>query len=66
MMTRFCGYSGAGDGGQKYGALNANGTASHYYLLIDEKGRLIWKNTTGQLIPVEKSIADLAAVPKGS
>lgn len=51
---------------KRYGALNANGVAGHYYFLIDEKGTLIWKNTTGQMIPVEKLIADLAAVPKGS
>lgn len=50
---------------KRYGALNANGIASHHYFLIDEKGTLIWKNTTGQMIPVEKLIADLAAAPKG-
>jgi peroxiredoxin len=47
-----------------YGALNANRVSNRYYFLIDEKGTLIWKNVTGQLIPVEKLVADLAAVVK--
>jgi peroxiredoxin len=47
-----------------YGALNANKIASRYYFLLDENSRLIWKNVTGQLIPVEKLISDLAAVVK--
>lgn len=48
-----------------YGALNPdNRIARRYYFLIDEQGTLIWKNTTGQLIPVEKLLTDLAAVGK--
>jgi peroxiredoxin len=44
-----------------YGALNpANKVARRYYFLIDEAGKLIWKKTTGQLIPVEKLVSDLA------
>lgn len=50
-----------------YGALNPNNRlALRHYFLIDESGKLIWKNVTGQLIPVEKLVADLAAVPKGN
>ncbi len=47
-----------------YGALNANKIANRYYFLIDESGKLIWKSSTGQLIPVEKLVTDLAAVVK--
>ena len=47
-----------------YGALNALKISNRYYLLIDENGRLIWKNVTGQLIPVEKLVEDLAVVVK--
>jgi peroxiredoxin len=47
-----------------YGALNANKIANRYYFLLDENSRLMWKNVTGQLIPVEKLVADLAAVVK--
>jgi peroxiredoxin len=47
-----------------YGALNANKIASRYYFLIDENGKLIWKSVTGQLIPVDKLVEDLAQVVK--
>ena len=47
-----------------YGALSANKVASRYYYLIDEQGNLMWKNVTGQLIPVEKLVEDLAVVVK--
>jgi peroxiredoxin len=47
-----------------YGALNAQRVANRYYFLIDESGNLAWKSVTGQLIPVEKLITDLAAVVK--
>jgi hypothetical protein len=47
-----------------YGALNAQRVANRYYFLIDENGNLIWKSVTGQLIPVEKLVTDLAAVVK--
>jgi peroxiredoxin len=48
-----------------YGALNAqNKIANRYYFLIDENGKLIWKNVTGQLIPVEKLVDDLGQVVK--
>jgi peroxiredoxin len=50
-----------------YGALNPdNRIARRYYFLIDEKGALIWKNTTGQLIPVEKLLTDLSALLKAN
>ena len=47
-----------------YGALSANKIANRYYFLIDESGKLIWKNVTGQLIPVEKLVEDLSQVVK--
>jgi len=48
-----------------YGALNAaNKISNRYYFLIDESGKLIWKNVTGQLIPVEKLVEDLSQVVK--
>ena len=47
-----------------YGALNAAKIANRYYFLIDENGKLIWKSVTGQLIPVEKLVSDLAEVVK--
>jgi peroxiredoxin len=47
-----------------YGALNAAKIANRYYFLIDENDKLIWKSVTGQLIPVEKLVEDLAQVVK--
>ena len=48
-----------------YGALNnAIKISNRYYFLIDESGKLIWKNVTGQLIPVEKLVDDLGQVVK--
>jgi peroxiredoxin len=47
-----------------YGALNAGKIANRYYFLIDENGKLIWKSVTGQLIPVDKLVTDLADVVK--
>ena len=45
-----------------YGALNARRVASRFYFLIDETGKIAWKNVTGGLIPTEKLLADLATV----
>ena len=48
-----------------YGAFNEQlKVASRYYFLIDENGKLIWKNVTGALIPVEKLVSDLGDVVK--
>ena len=47
-----------------YGALSPQRLANRYYFLIDESGKLIWKNVTGQLIPVEKLVEDLGQVVK--
>jgi peroxiredoxin len=48
-----------------YGAFSEQlKVASRYYFLIDESGKLIWKSVTGQLIPVEKLVSDLADVVK--
>jgi Tol biopolymer transport system component len=38
-------------GHQEIWRLECERIASHYFFLIDEKGILIWKNTTGQMIP---------------
>lgn len=47
-----------------YGALNPQRVANRYYFLIDENGKLMWKSVTGQLIPVEKLVTDLAEAVK--
>jgi len=49
---------------KSYGALNPRGGTNRYYFLLDESGKLIWKNVTGQLIPVEKLIEELTAAVK--
>lgn len=50
---------------KRYGAFNPqSGIARRYYYLIDEGGKLIWKNTTGQLVPAEKLVEDLTAAVK--
>jgi peroxiredoxin len=53
--------------GKAYGAVNPGrpNLLRHYYLL-GEDGNIIWKNTTGQLIPVEKLIADLETIIKSN
>jgi peroxiredoxin len=43
----------------RYGALGPRGVANRYYFLIDEDGTVIWKNVTGQLIPVEALLTEL-------
>lgn len=48
-----------------YGALNPDSKiARRFYFLIGENGNVIWKSTTGQLIPVDKLVEDLAGVVK--
>ncbi|MBI2150204.1 MAG: redoxin domain-containing protein [Acidobacteria bacterium] len=47
-----------------YGALSAAKVANRYYFLLDENSNLIWKSSTGTLIPVDKLVSDLAAVVK--
>ena len=46
----------------RYGALGGRGFANRYYFLIDEEGTVIWKNVTGQLIPVEALLSELEEV----
>ena len=46
-----------------YGAEMPNrGVAARYYFLIDEEGKIAWKNTTGQLIPTERLIEELRSL----
>ncbi len=47
---------GAGRQGRRGGAASAN----RYYFLVDEQGKLIWKNTTGSLIPADKLLTDFS------
>ena len=51
----------------RFGAMNPERKiARRYYFLIDEDGVLIWKNVTGQLIPTEKLIEELAQISKSN
>jgi len=46
----------------RYGAVSEGSNvrvANRYYFLIDEEGTLIWKNVTGQLIPVEALLTQM-------
>jgi peroxiredoxin len=50
-----------------YGAgPNARGVASRFYFLIDEQGRIAWKNTANQLIPTETLLSQLSTVSSAS
>jgi alkyl hydroperoxide reductase subunit AhpC len=46
----------------RYGALSGRGSASRYYFLLDEEGTILWKDTTGRLIPVEAILTRLREV----
>jgi peroxiredoxin len=48
---------------QKYDAANPN-NSKRYYFLIDEGGKIVWKNTNNQLIPTDKLLGDLAQIGK--
>ena len=50
----------------KYDAVNPGRVAKRYYFLIDDKGKVIWRSVTGQLIPTDKLIADLGQLLQGS
>ena len=39
---------------------------NRYYFLIDEEGKLIWKNTSGGLIPADKLLTDFAELIGGN
>ncbi len=41
-------------------------SANRYYFLIDEEGTLIWKNTSGGLIPADKLLTDFAELIGGN
>lgn len=48
-----------------YGALNPDSKiARRYYFLIDEQGKLIWKDVTNRLIPPEQLFETLATATK--
>jgi hypothetical protein len=49
----------------KYDAANPN-AAKRFYFLIDEKGKIVWRNVTGGLIPTEKLLADLSTAAQSS
>jgi len=48
---------------QKYDAANPN-NSKRYYFLIDEGGKIVWKNTNNQLIPTDKLLGDIAQIGK--
>ena len=50
----------------KYDAISATRSAKRYYFLIDQTGKIIWKSSTGTLIPTEKLLADLGQVLKSA
>jgi peroxiredoxin len=46
----------------EYDAVSPQKLAKRYYFLVDQKGNIAWKNVTGQLIPTEKLLGELAQV----
>jgi peroxiredoxin Q/BCP len=48
----------------KYGASNPNRGALRYYYLIDNTGKIIWKDSSGGLLDTQKLATDLATVLK--
>lgn len=48
----------------KYGASNPNRGALRYYYLVDNTGKIIWKDSSGGLLDTQKLATDLAAVLK--
>jgi peroxiredoxin len=46
----------------KYDAVSPNRTSKRYYFLIDDKGKVVWKSVSGQLIPTDKLLADVKQV----
>ena len=48
----------------KYDANTPARGTKRYYFLVDKTGKIIWKSSTGQLIPTEKLLADLGQVLK--
>lgn len=50
-----------------YGALDPQRRSTRrYYYLIGENGNIIWKSTTGTLIPVDKLLQDLSGALKSN
>lgn len=50
---------------QKYDAVAANGnSAKRYYFLVDESGKIIWKDTTNSVIPTEKLLGNVSPLAK--
>lgn len=50
---------------ERFGASSARGAANRFYFLIDENGTIIWKDTTGRLLPVEVLLSQLQDVVGG-
>ena len=50
----------------KYDAQGLNGGPmfKRYYFLVDETGKIVWKNTANQVIPSEKLMTDLGQILK--
>jgi peroxiredoxin Q/BCP len=46
----------------RYDAVSPNRTSKRYYFLIDDKGKIVWKSVSGQLVPTEKLLGDLKQV----
>jgi peroxiredoxin Q/BCP len=47
-----------------YGAQTQNRTALRYYFLVDQTGKIVWKDTTNSVLDTEKLAANLASVLK--
>jgi peroxiredoxin len=50
----------------KYDAISPTRSAKRYYFLVDKTGKIIWKSSTGQLIPTEKLLGDLGQLLKSA
>ena len=48
----------------KYGANNANRGTSRFYYLIDQSGKIVWKDTSNRVLDTEKLATDIAAALK--
>ena len=45
----------------KYDAANVN-NAKRFYFLVDENGKIVWRNVSGGLVPTEKLLTELSTV----
>jgi peroxiredoxin Q/BCP len=44
----------------RFDAVSPAKLSKRYYFLIDETGKIVWKNVTGQLIPTENLLTQLS------